>query len=706
MFKDMRLGLKIGGGFGIILLLALAVGLVGWRGLTYVADRAGKANDMNLVVSNTYAMRMDVLYYMNEHSDERVASFEKNIAAVRSVALASREKYTQAANQARIDQILASIGAYETAFFKYVAAQKTKEQNLAGMLKMAAELEGAVVDLGATLSQQAHGKAQVDNGTVNALSAASEIHIAFLNSRGLAKDYIANERQADAAACQDTILALIDKADRLSAQLQGGQQAALRKVLAAARNYRDGLVAYAAAVDAQTGEFNAMVAAARKAIGDCESFRVEQEERMAAEIVSSRTMLMAGVIAALLLGVAFAVFITRIITLALNKGVNFAAEVAQGRLDTNLAIEQRDEIGKLADSLRGMVGKLREVVGEVVAASENVAGGSEELATSAEMISQGATEQAASIEEISAGTEEISSSIEEISASIEEVSASMEQMSANIRQNTENARVTEQTAVKSAENARKGGQAVAETVRAMKDIAQKISIIEEIARQTNLLALNAAIEAARAGEHGKGFAVVAAEVRKLAERSGTAAAEIRDLSGGSVAVAEDAGRMLELMVPDIQRTAELVQEISAASREQDAGAEQVNTAVQQLDKTIQQLNGAIQQLSGAIQQLDTVIQQNASAAEEMASTSEELSSQAEQLQSTISFFSLGGNGAGIGSGIVRKSNQIKVQAAMASPQKGGNGKSAPRPLEKAKAAKPNGVLVRLNEDKDEEFERF
>ncbi|MFO7597907.1 MAG: methyl-accepting chemotaxis protein [Desulfocurvibacter africanus] len=705
MFKDMRLGLKIGGGFGIILLLALAVGLVGWRGLTYVADRAGKANDMNLVVSNTYAMRMDVLYYMNEHSDERVASFGKNIAAVRKLAASTREKYTQAVNRARVDQILASIGAYETAFLKYVELQKAKDQNLAGMLRLASELEGSVVELGATLSQQARGKAQVDSGTVNALSAASAIHVDFLTSRGLAKDYIAKERQEDAVACQGSIQALADKVETLAVQL-GGEQTLLRKVLTAARGYKDGLVGYAAAVEAQTGAFNAMVAAARQAIGDCDSFRVEQEERMEAEIVSSRTMLIAGVIAALLLGAAFAVFITRIITQALNKGVSFAAEVAQGRLDTNLAIEQRDEIGKLADSLRGMVGKLREVVGEVMAASENVASGSGELASSAEMISQGTTEQAASIEEISAGTEEISSSIEEISASIEEVSASMEQMSANIRQNTENARVTEQTAVKSAENARKGGQAVAETVRAMKDIAQKISIIEEIARQTNLLALNAAIEAARAGEHGKGFAVVAAEVRKLAERSGTAAAEIRDLSGGSVAVAEDAGRMLELMVPDIQRTAELVQEISAASREQDAGAEQVNTAVQQLDKTIQQLNGAIQQLSGAIQQLDTVIQQNASAAEEMASTSEELSSQAEQLQSTISFFSLGGNGAGTGSGIVRKSRQVKAQIALDTIPKGGNGKSAPRSLDKAKAAKPSGVLVRLNEDKDEEFERF
>jgi methyl-accepting chemotaxis protein len=190
-------------------------------------------------------------------------------------------------------------------------------------------------------------------------------------------------------------------------------------------------------------------------------------------------------------------------------------------------------------------------------------------------------------------------------------------MNATIKQNADNAAQTEKIALKSATDATESGKAVSETVGAMKDIAAKISIIEEIARQTNLLALNAAIEAARAGEHGKGFAVVASEVRKLAERSQTAAGEISHLSASSVEVAEKAGEMLARLVPDIQKTAELVQEITAASKEQTTGADQINSAIQQLNQ---------------------VIQQNAGAAEEMSSTAEELSSQAEQLQSTISFF--------------------------------------------------------------------
>ena len=279
------------------------------------------------------------------------------------------------------------------------------------------------------------------------------------------------------------------------------------------------------------------------------------------------------------------------------KGITDAAkQVAQGNLMVEL--KKRSDNDDLMESLSTMVVKLKEVVLEVQNASDNVAAGGQEMSATAQQMSQGASEQA---------------------ASAEEVSSSMEQMASSIRQNTDNAMQTEKIAMKSAADAKEGGKAVNETVSAMKQIATKISIIEEIARQTNLLALNAAIEAARAGEHGKGFAVVASEVRKLAERSQSAAGEISQLSTSSVAIAEQAGDMLNRMLPDIQKTAELVQEISASSKEQDSGAEQINKAIQQLDQ---------------------VIQQNASAAEEMASTTEELSSQAEQLKSTIAFFTL------------------------------------------------------------------
>jgi len=324
--------------------------------------------------------------------------------------------------------------------------------------------------------------------------------------------------------------------------------------------------------------------------------------------------------------------------------------IADGELSLNVEAKTKDEVGELATAMGGMLTKLREVVGEVQSAGENVAAGSEELSASSESLSQGATQQA---------------------ASIEEVSSSMEEMTANIRQNAENARQTETIALQAATDAQKGGQAVNSTVTAMKKIAEKITIVEEIARQTNLLALNAAIEAARAGEHGKGFAVVAAEVRKLAERSGTAAGEISELSAQSVQVAEEAGRMLEKIVPDIQKTAELIQEIAAASNEQNSGAEQINKAVQQLDQ---------------------VIQQNASASEEMASTSEELSSQAEQLQQTISFFRLDDHGHGAFSGTSAMATARVKHNRLSLPGRGG--KST------ARGTEPD------QDDYGQEFQRF
>ncbi len=284
----------------------------------------------------------------------------------------------------------------------------------------------------------------------------------------------------------------------------------------------------------------------------------------------------------------------------LQATVQVAEKIAGGDLTATVnVLSDKDALGK---ALATMVQQLNLIVVDVKTAADQVAAGSQQMSSSSEEMSQGANEQA---------------------AAAEEASSSMEEMAANIKQNADNAMTTEKIALRSAEDAAKGGDAVSATVQAMSEIAQKISIIEEIARQTDLLALNAAIEAARAGVHGKGFAVVASEVRKLAERSQTAAGEISNLSVESVEVAQTAGDMLAQLVPDIKKTAELVQEISAASNEQNSGAEQINHAIQQLDQ---------------------VIQQNASVSEEMASTSEELAGQAEQLQGTIEFFKVEDNG--------------------------------------------------------------
>lgn len=380
---------------------------------------------------------------------------------------------------------------------------------------------------------------------------------------------------------------------------------------------------------------------------------------------STRNLIIGATVLALAISIGLVLLLTRLIAVPLaNITHNVANRIATGDLSVDIEVGGRDEIGQLLAAMKNMVDKLKNVVSDVRAVSDNVAGGSKELSSGAQQISQGATEQA---------------------ASMEETSSSMEQMAANIRQNTENAQQTEQIALKSAEDAGESGKAVSETVGAMKEIADKISIIEEIARQTNLLALNAAIEAARAGEHGKGFAVVASEVRKLAERSQTAAGEISDLSSSSVQVAERAGEMLSKLVPDIKKTADLVQEITAASGEQNSGADQIN---------------------GALQQLDQVIQRNAGAAEELASTSEELASQSDQLQRAIAFFKVeegAASSAGAGLTVVpmrRKATEKSFTASEPS--------ATERPA-RAAANGGGGVVLDLasgNEDDDSEFEKY
>jgi methyl-accepting chemotaxis protein len=357
---------------------------------------------------------------------------------------------------------------------------------------------------------------------------------------------------------------------------------------------RDGALAISTNENRETvGEIDALL----EEVVALETSRLaEANETAGADYVQTRNVMLAVAAIALLIALAAAVWIAVSINRGLRNAVSSVQSVADGDLTKLALIKSNDEIGDLLSYVNAMIERLRGVVGDALSASSNVSSGSQELSASSEQLSQGATEQA---------------------AAAEEASASMEEMAANIKQNADNAAQTEKIARQSAKDAEASGDAVTRAVGAMRTIAEKISIVQEIARQTDLLALNAAVEAARAGEHGKGFAVVASEVRKLAERSQSAAAEIGAMSSDTVKAAQEAGEMLGRLVPDIRKTAELVSEISAACREQDIGASQINEAIQQLDQ---------------------VTQQNASASEQMAATSEELAAQSEELQTSIAFF--------------------------------------------------------------------
>lgn len=322
-----------------------------------------------------------------------------------------------------------------------------------------------------------------------------------------------------------------------------------------------------------------------------------------AQYEEARTLIVGLSAAALLLACIIAFWVTRSVTRPLARAVGVANSIAAGDLTTNIQVNSRDETGQLLAAMKDMVTKIGQVIGEVRGSADSLSSASEEVSATAQSMSQATSEQA---------------------ASVEETSATLEQSTASINQNAENARVTDGMASKATREATEGGRAVTETVAAMKSIAAKIGIIDDIAYQTNLLALNAAIEAARAGEHGKGFAVVAAEVRKLAERSQVAAQEISEVASNSVELAEKAGKLLDDIVPSIAKTSDLVQEIAAASEEQSAGIGQINTAMAQLNQ---------------------ITQQNASSSEELAATAEEMSSQALQLQQAVAFFKVG-SGAG------------------------------------------------------------
>lgn len=379
---------------------------------------------------------------------------------------------------------------------------------------------------------------------------------------------------------------------------------------------------------------------------------INQIESDNAAAIKAKFQIMLLVLFALALAIVVSIVIIRSITIPLSKSLKLAEEVASGDLTAKSDIDQKDEIGALAYALQSMVEKLRNVIGNVIIGSDNIASASQQMSSTSQVLSQGANESA---------------------ASVEQVSSTMEEMSSNIDQNSQNATHTEKISVLAYDGMKEMVNQSTQAVEANRTIADKIKIINDIAFQTNILALNAAVEAARAGEQGRGFAVVAAEVRKLAERSKIAADEIVSLSVKSLNLAEGVGKKMNDIMPEIEKTTRMVQEISAASAEQTNGAMQIN---------------------GAIQQMNTVTQQNASASEELSSSAEELASQAEQLKDIISFFQ------------VERVNSAKLFKRVENVKREGGAKNTnSSPIKKSSLKNANGIELHL-QDNDQGFEKY
>jgi len=388
----------------------------------------------------------------------------------------------------------------------------------------------------------------------------------------------------------------------------------------------------------------------------------EAKQRETARIVTrSSTVLLGLVILALVVGFGLAIVFARSISRDIVQITAVANGLAEGNLAQRIEIRSRDEVGQMADAIRQMVDTFSHVIGQVRSGAKALSIAAGQVASSSQSLSQGTSQQA---------------------ASVEEVTSSLAEMSASVTQNAENSRQMELMATKGAGEAEESGKVVSDAVGAMKTIAEKISIIEEIAYQTNLLALNAAIEAARAGEHGKGFAVVAAEVRKLAERSQEAAKEIKSLAGSSVKVAERAGQLLIELVPSIRKTANLVQEVASASQEQSLGVSLINKAMHQVDE---------------------VTRRNASAAEELSATADEMSSQAEALQRLVSFFRVS---ASDGAPAGPRRPGAGHASAQGRPDRVGRTDGGGRAVGVRAATWGNLAVAPADTDRDAEFESF
>ncbi|MBN2625650.1 MAG: hypothetical protein JXA95_03200 [Spirochaetales bacterium] len=610
--RKMSLRTKLIISFLSIIIMAAVIGLIGYSSINKINDLNEGGQLINTALVDTQDVQAASLRYVIYGDESYQADMKTEVQNVYTNAAEAKEHMANEADKLLVDELIRAMEKYDASNNRYYQLALDKIKAEERRAEAAGITQAGITDLfDQEISAQVRNQG-MDTEYYRAVSVAQELRNSYNRVRIWAGKY----KSAVKAEDQDSIAKSWVEEITLSQELN--QQClnlfVLPSTLAGLREVHDALDNYAEEVETfrqinrdQREEQAVMRDEAANTLDAGRQVRDAMNVEIAKTTNQAIILILTLLGAAIITGLTISLMLTNNIMKSLGSEpdeiANIAEEIASGNL--TLEFDDRKAVG-VYKSMKNMTANLSSTMSDIRNASDQVSSGSGQISQSSQQISSGATEQASSTEEIS---------------------SSMEELVSNIQQNTENAQKADEIARKAAEDASLGGESVNDTVLAMRSISEKIGIIEDIARNTNMLALNAAIEAARAGEAGKGFAVVASEVRKLAENSGKAAADITDISANSVKAAEQAGLIINNLVPQIQETAELVQEITMASEEQTRGAEQINTS---------------------IQQLDTVIQQNASASEELASMSEELNSQSEMMTNSIAFFKLSRHRENIG----------------------------------------------------------